>query len=116
MYPCTLYVKEGVTGKSAGCPAFLPIGRGGEGGNGLPQWSQSRPYDHICISRKPRPQGGELYFLPALLPIPFDWSLPEFAADKAKRKMKVILKDASGKTLGSDVSNKVFRIKIGSVE
>jgi len=69
MYPCTLYVKEGVTGKSAGCPAFLPIGR-----------------------------GGELYFLPALLPIPFDWSLPEFAADKAKRKMNVILKDASGKT------------------
>jgi len=46
----------------------------------------------------PRPAGGELHFLPALLPIPFDWSLPEFAADKAKRKMNVILKDASGKT------------------
>jgi hypothetical protein len=36
--------------------------------------------------------------------------------DKTKRKMKVILKDASGKTLDSDVSNKVFRMKIGSVE
>jgi len=36
--------------------------------------------------------------------------------DKTKRKMKVIFKDASGKTLGSDVSNKVFRMKIGSVE
>jgi hypothetical protein len=46
----------------------------------------------------PCPVGGDLHFLPALLPIPFDWSLPEFAADKAKRKMNVILKDASGKT------------------
>jgi hypothetical protein len=36
--------------------------------------------------------------------------------DKTKRKMKVILKDASGKTLGSDVSNKIVSIKIGSVE
>jgi hypothetical protein len=41
--------------KSAGCPAFLPVGRGGEGGNGLPQWSQSRPCNYIYISRKPRP-------------------------------------------------------------
>ena len=32
----------------------------GEGGNGLPQWSQSRPYNHIYISRKRRPVGGEL--------------------------------------------------------
>jgi len=29
--------------------------RGGEGGNGLPKWSQSRPYNYIFISRKPRP-------------------------------------------------------------
>jgi hypothetical protein len=50
-----------VTGKSAGCPAFLPIGRGGGG---------SRPYDsRICITRKPPPclsrlngMGGELHF------------------------------------------------------
>jgi hypothetical protein len=34
------------TGKSAGCPAFLPLDRGGE---------ESRPYNHIYISRKPRP-------------------------------------------------------------
>ena len=39
-----------LTGKSAGCPAFLPVGRGGQGGNGLPQWSQSRPCNHIYIS------------------------------------------------------------------
>ena len=40
------------TGKSAGCPAFLPLGRGGEEG---------RPYKHIFISGKPRPVGGELH-------------------------------------------------------
>ena len=50
---------------------------------------------------------------PALLPIQFDWGLPEFAADKAKRKMNVILKNASGKTFGCDVSNKIVSIKIG---
>jgi len=54
------------TGKSAGCPAFLPVGRGGEGGNGLPQWSQSRPCNHNYISRKPLPclsadRDGELH-------------------------------------------------------
>src|SRR5512137_1357145 len=27
----------------------------GKGGNGLPQSSQSRPYNHIYITRKPRP-------------------------------------------------------------
>ena len=42
------------TGKSAGCPAFLPVGRGGD---------ESRPYNHIYISRKPRPVGEELHFL-----------------------------------------------------
>jgi len=36
--------------------------------------------------------------------------------DKTKCKVKIILKDGLGKILGSDVSNKVFRIKIGSVE
>ena len=40
------------TGKSAACPAFLPVGRGEEGGNGLSKWSQSRPYNHIYITRK----------------------------------------------------------------
>jgi len=60
------------------------------------------------------PMGVQLHFLPALLPIQFGWSLPGFAVAKAKRKMNVILKDASGKTLGGNVSNKVFRIKIGS--
>jgi hypothetical protein len=38
------------TGKSAGCPTFLPLGRGGE---------ESRPYNHIFLSRKPHPLGGE---------------------------------------------------------
>src|SRR5512139_2065363 len=28
---------------------------GGEDGNGLTKWSQSRPYNHIFISRQPRP-------------------------------------------------------------
>jgi hypothetical protein len=41
-----------VTGKSAGCPAFLPVSRGGE---------ESRPYNCIYISRKPRPVGVELH-------------------------------------------------------
>ena len=50
------------TGKLAGCPAFLPVGRGGEGGNGLPQWSQSRPCNGFYISRKSRPVGGELHW------------------------------------------------------
>jgi hypothetical protein len=40
------------TGKSAGCPAFLPVGKGGE---------ESRPCNHNYISRKPRPVGGELH-------------------------------------------------------
>ena len=38
--------------------------------------------------------------------------LPKFATDKTKCKGKVILKDALKKTLGSDVSNKGFRIKL----
>ena len=49
------------TGKWAGCPAFLPVGRGEEGGNGLPQWSKSRPCNHNYISRKLRPVGGKLH-------------------------------------------------------
>jgi hypothetical protein len=42
--------------------------------------------------------------------------LPKFTMDKTKCKVKNILKDELGNILGSDVSNKVFRIKIGSVE
>ncbi len=45
------------TGKSAGCPGFLPVGRGGEGGNGLPQWSQSRPYNRILRFPEAPPYG-----------------------------------------------------------
>ena len=47
---------------------WMPLFLGGEGGNGLPQWSQSRPCTHIDITRKPRPcacpvltGGGELH-------------------------------------------------------
>jgi hypothetical protein len=48
-----------LAGKSAGYPGLPTAGRqAGEGGNGLPQWSQSRPCNHIYISRKPRPVGG----------------------------------------------------------
>jgi hypothetical protein len=52
------------TGKSAGCPALPACGRqvGGEGGNGLPQWSQSRPCNHIYITRKLRPVSEEFHF------------------------------------------------------
>jgi len=57
---------------------------------------------------------GSHYSLPALSLIKFDWSFPVFATDKTKCKVKVILKDGLGKTLGSDVSNKVFSIKVGS--
>ena len=53
-------------------------------------------------------------FPPCPLAHQFDWSFPVFATDKTKCKVKVILKDALGKTLGSDVSNKVFSIKVGS--
>ena len=47
-------VSPRVTGKSAGCPAFLPVGRGGE---------ESRPCNHIYLTRKPRPEGGELHLI-----------------------------------------------------
>ena len=45
-----------------------------------------------------QPRGRGLHFLPALLPIRFDWSLSEFAAGKTKREMKVIRRKASRKT------------------
>jgi hypothetical protein len=48
---------------------WMPCLLGGEGGNGLPQWSQSPPYNHIYISRKPRPVGGELHCV--IPPFPF---------------------------------------------
>ena len=35
---------------------------GEEGGNGLPQWSQSRPSNRLYISRKLRRVGRELHF------------------------------------------------------
>ena len=47
-----LFFTSSFTGKSAGCPAFLPLGRGGE---------ESRPYNHIFLSRKPHPLGGEIH-------------------------------------------------------
>jgi hypothetical protein len=47
---------------------------GGEGGNELPQWSQSRPCNHICITRKRLPglsrlngMGRELYSIQSYL-------------------------------------------------
>ena len=46
------YREVRLTGKSAGCPAFLPVGRGGE---------ESRTSNRIYISRKPRPVSGELH-------------------------------------------------------
>ena len=52
---------EGRTGRAAchgqvGWTRRLPrLNGGGEGGNGLPKWSQSRPCDRTNISRKPRP-------------------------------------------------------------
>jgi hypothetical protein len=36
---------------------------GGEGGNGLLQWSQSRPYHPVYISRKPRPWVGSFILI-----------------------------------------------------
>jgi hypothetical protein len=52
-----------VTGASTECPALPACGRqvGGDGGNGLQNWSQSRQYYKITLTRKPRPVGGELH-------------------------------------------------------
>ena len=36
-------------------PAFRVLTEGGEGGNGLQTWSQSRPCNNIFLTRKPRP-------------------------------------------------------------
>ena len=73
-----------------------------EDGNGLPQWSQSRPYDHIYISRKPRPvpavgRGGELHLI-----LPFRCSEPgHMAAYRIEtiRKLKakgIVIADSEG--------------------
>ena len=43
------------TGKPTGCPGFPVLTGGGEGGNGLQHWSQSRPCNPIYNIRKPRP-------------------------------------------------------------
>ena len=40
---------------------WMPRLVGGEGGNGLQHWSQSRRCNHIYITRKPRPVGGGLH-------------------------------------------------------
>ena len=64
------------------------------------------------VSQHPVCQGS-CCSLPALLPIQFDWGLSEFAVDKTRCKVKVILKDGLGKTPGGDVNNKVFSIKVG---
>jgi hypothetical protein len=41
----------------------------------------------------------------------YDWTLPTVKADKTKCKVKVVLKDGSGKTVGSDVSDGFFAIQ-----
>ena len=70
-------------------PRFLPVGRGREGGNGLPQWSQSRPCNHIDITRKPRPcacpvltGGGELQLGDNLISVHFLWNFFKILLDK----------------------------------
>jgi hypothetical protein len=41
----------------------------------------------------------------------YDWIVPTVTSAKTKCKVKLVLKDASGKTLGSDISDKVFTIQ-----
>ena len=41
----------------------------------------------------------------------FLWNVPEVTEEKNNCKVKIVLKDASGKTLGSDVSDGVFTIQ-----
>jgi uncharacterized delta-60 repeat protein len=40
----------------------------------------------------------------------FEWTLPQFPDDKTRCKIKVVLKSADGKTLGTDVSEGTFTI------
>ena len=40
----------------------------------------------------------------------YEWTVPEMAKRKTKCKVKVVLKDAEGVTLGSDVSDAYFRV------
>ena len=49
-------------------PRLPAYSRSGKDGNGLPEWSQSRPCNYVYISRKPQPclsrlngMGGELH-------------------------------------------------------
>ena len=44
----------------------------------------------------------------------FVWTVPKVTKDKNNCRVKVVLKDASGKTLGSDVSDGVFTIQPAS--
>jgi hypothetical protein len=43
----------------------------------------------------------------------YKWYAPEVLADKTKCKVKVVLKDAEGRVIGSDMSDKVFTIRRG---
>jgi hypothetical protein len=40
----------------------------------------------------------------------YEWTVPEVVKRKTKCKVKVVLKDAEGVTLGSDVSDAYFRV------
>ena len=46
----------------------------------------------------------------------FLWTVPKVASEKKNCKVKIVLKNASGKTLGSDVSDGVFTIRPASSE
>ena len=41
----------------------------------------------------------------------FLWTVPKVAKEKTKCRVKIVLKSASGKALGSDVSDDVFTIQ-----
>ena len=41
----------------------------------------------------------------------FVWTVPKVGKEKKNCKVKIVLKNASGKTLGSDVSDGVFTIQ-----
>jgi Zn-dependent metalloprotease len=43
----------------------------------------------------------------------YDWTVPTVTADKTKCKVKVVLKDAGGVTLASDLSDAIFTIQPG---
>jgi hypothetical protein len=63
-----------VTGKSAGCPALPACGRqvGGE---------ESRPYNHIYITRKPQPCLSRLNGMGGKLPFPYGYTKIYYGID-----------------------------------